>query len=362
MANPVPEPLQVDKLDLDPENPRLPEDLEVEDQLAILRFFLENYDLEEIGWSMAENGYFDEEPLLTTQSTHDADRRIVVEGNRRLATLRLLTDPDTRSAVRPPPVWEELAEFAKEHDLGVVPTRRYASREDLLEYLGFRHVSGLMPWTAEAKARYVFALITEHDYTFQKAGRAIGSRADAIRRNFVAWSVLEQCRKAGVEVQPAVRRFGVYYRSLQLPGIRRFVTLAKNGSDPWFDATEDLADPLNANNGPPRVAELIRYLWGPERVLRDSRELDDLARIVTDTGALAVLRTEKRLDVALEEIPADRDAVYANLRAAYRSARMVYGEAHNFTADSELLEEARRLSDMATRVVVALEMPPQERT
>jgi hypothetical protein len=52
-----------------------------------LRFFEQEYDLEELGWSMAEKGYFNEEPLLTITDPADESRRIVIEGNRRLATL-----------------------------------------------------------------------------------------------------------------------------------------------------------------------------------------------------------------------------------------------------------------------------------
>ncbi len=171
----------VERLLLDSTNPRLPESLDERDQLALLRFFEQEYDLEELGWSMAEKGYFNEEPLLTVTDPIEESRRIVIEGNRRLAALRLLTDPRARDAIGKR-LWYQLAESAADQDLSSVPTRNYASKADLLEYLGFRHVSGLLQWSADAKARFVHTLVIEHGYSFQKAARVIGSRQDAIRR------------------------------------------------------------------------------------------------------------------------------------------------------------------------------------
>ena len=78
----------VDRLLLDVSNPRLPERLDSTDQLELVRFFEREYDLEELAWSMADKGYFSEEPLLTVTDPADASRRIVVEGNRRLASIQ----------------------------------------------------------------------------------------------------------------------------------------------------------------------------------------------------------------------------------------------------------------------------------
>jgi hypothetical protein len=209
-----------------------------------------------------------------------------------------------------------------------------------------------MQWSADAKARFIYRLIRDHGYSFHKAARAIGSRSDAIRRNYVAWAVLEQSRNARTDVEAAIRSFGVFYRSLQNPGVRRFIHLS-NGSDPWLQAEETLEEPLPAE-GPSLVEEFVGFVWGPNRVIRDSRELDELGRVLVEPGALAVLRLERKLDVALEEMPANRDDLYARLRVAYRSARMAYSEAHDFVGDAALIAEAERLQEMAQRLVDTL--------
>jgi hypothetical protein len=339
------------RLLLDQHNPRLPADLRERDQMELLRYFVVHYDLDELGWSMAEKGYFAEEPLLTT-SADDPAYRVVVEGNRRLATLKLLTEPQARAAIARP-LWDELAEFAQEHQLDQIPTRLYGKRQDLLEYLGFRHVSGLMQWTADAKARYVRSLVVDYGYSFQKAGRVIGSRQDAIRRQFIAWQALEQARGANIDVSPAVEHFGVFYRALQNPRIREFLTVAG-----WVDGTEETLEPLGPE-GPSRLDEFLSFVFGNKRVIRESRQLDDLGRVLGDKASTAILRTERDLSLALQELPADRDSIFAAVRLAYRHAAAAHAEAFQFADDDELVAQVERLKALVERLHDSLMTRPK---
>lgn len=336
-----------ERLLLDGRNPRLPEDLQNAGQRELLRYMEEMYDLDEIGYSMARQGYFEEEPLLTVAD--DGGQRIVVEGNRRLATLKLLTDRAARAAVGDKPLWSELAAEVEQqgHDISVVPTRLYSSRQELLEYLGFRHVSGLMQWTPEAKARYVYRLVVDHGYSFYEAGRAIGSRRDAIRRQFVAYAALLQARDAEIDITPAMNRFGVYYRALQNPGIRTFLRLSG-----WTDAEPDDTRPLE-DEGPARMGELIDWIF-QSRAVRDSRQLDTLGSVVQDEAALALLRDTKDLQSATEELPGDRQAVIAALRLAHRNVGRAYAEIHEFPEDEDILAEVERLSRLLDRLMATL--------
>ncbi len=333
---------------LDAENPRLPDDYRSASQQELLAYMEKQYDLEELGWSMVEHGYFGEEPLLVIPA-EEHEKRIVVEGNRRLATLRLLTDHQARQLVGKT-IWSELADLAVEEgqDLTRVPVRKYASRVDLLEYLGFRHVSGLMQWEAEAKARFVYRLVTEYGYNFEQVARTIGGRPDAIRRQYVAWSAVVQARNAGVDVSPGVRRFGVLYRSFQSPGTREFLHLQG-----WTDATPELREPL-AEDGTNRLDELQSFVFGPERVIKESRRLDDLAKVLAEPVALEVLRQERDVDVALRELPNDRTAVLATMRTAYRSLTTVNGQVFEFAGDRDLIAEGQRISRVVELIIKTL--------
>jgi hypothetical protein len=340
----------VSELLIDPENPRLPEDQQLASQFDLLRYMVAHYDLEELGWSMTIRGYFSEEPLLVVAAQDRLGHFVVVEGNRRLAALKLLTDETARTAVQGGAFWEELASLAIEegHDLSQVPVRVYPDRKDLLEYLGFRHVSGLMPWEAEAKARFVYRLIVENGYDFQRAAQTIGSRQDAIRRQFVAWSALEQARRAGIDVTPAIQRFGVFYRALQVPGTREFL-----GLEGWLDATPASRDPLGVD-GPRKLEEYLGFIFGGRRVIKESRQLDDLGKVITDPVALAVLTQERDIAVALRELPEDRNAILGSLRTAYRTLTVVNGQVYEFVGDEDMTNEAERIERVIGLVLQTL--------
>jgi len=70
----------VDHLDLDPENPRLPESIQGSSQDELIRYIALTYAMFELAQSLADNGYFSEEPLVACK-TPARNRYKVVEGN-----------------------------------------------------------------------------------------------------------------------------------------------------------------------------------------------------------------------------------------------------------------------------------------
>jgi hypothetical protein len=66
------------------------------DQDTLLKYVTENYDLLSLAISISTYGYFTSEPLIALR---EEGQYIVVEGNRRLATLLLLADPARATAI-----------------------------------------------------------------------------------------------------------------------------------------------------------------------------------------------------------------------------------------------------------------------
>jgi hypothetical protein len=107
-------------LQLDAENPRLPEELHDRDPDSLIQHIANEYNTVEVARSMAEHGFFDSEPLIAIKK----DRHlVVVEGNRRLTALKLLTDADLRARIELDEAtqWEELADEIEIED--TVPAR-----------------------------------------------------------------------------------------------------------------------------------------------------------------------------------------------------------------------------------------------
>src|SRR5687767_7153431 len=109
----------LDDLLLDKKNPRLPDGYERSDQGELLHLLAEDYSLIDLGKSIAANGYFSEEPLVTVKQTKQ-EKWVVVEGNRRLAALLLVQDPE-RAPKHLREEWRAISDSAK-FDVAEVPT------------------------------------------------------------------------------------------------------------------------------------------------------------------------------------------------------------------------------------------------
>src|SRR5205809_8054357 len=95
-------PVPVERLLLDPENPRLEGIAKSTEQNELIRAMWREMAVSEVAISIAENGYFEEEPLfvIPAPSVNRKERYYVVEGNRRLTAVKLLVDADLRSRIK----------------------------------------------------------------------------------------------------------------------------------------------------------------------------------------------------------------------------------------------------------------------
>ena len=167
----------------DPENPRLPSDVDKKEDGKIIEYMLKDASLLELMKSIAESGYSHSEPLLIVPVSNA--NFIVVEGNRRLAALKLLSNPGM-ATVRKNSVDEVVS--TKRYNHNSVPCIKHNKRDDILDYLGYRHITCVKSWGALEKARYVEQLFRKHkingmdDENYKILARMIGSRADHVGR------------------------------------------------------------------------------------------------------------------------------------------------------------------------------------
>ena len=91
-ANQV-ERLPVSTLRFDPKNPRLPEFELTDDstESEIIQVLWDAMDVRELVLSIAASGFFSHEPLIVDREN---GKNVVIEGNRRLAAVRILLTPE----------------------------------------------------------------------------------------------------------------------------------------------------------------------------------------------------------------------------------------------------------------------------
>lgn len=83
--------IRTGSLRLDPKNTRIPADRRTDDQRALLHELLEHEDVKSLAGSIAKLGLFPNERLVVTP---DGRHHVVLEGNRRLAAIKLLLNPE----------------------------------------------------------------------------------------------------------------------------------------------------------------------------------------------------------------------------------------------------------------------------
>ena len=302
--------IELAKLRLDPHNPRLKEGMENASQAELLAELAREYELQDLGRSIADNGYFSEEPLVAVKDKGGRTWTIV-EGNRRLAALQLLENPNAASKdLRD--LWEELAQNRQKRVV-VLPILEYARRDEITPYLGFRHITGVMQWRPYQKARYICQLVEDNELTFLQIARIIGSRPPTVREHYIAYTLVRQARdQMAIDTSFAEEAFGVLRRSLSDPNIRTFIGLELDKSE------KALAKPVPRTRAE-SVKEFFEWAFGSENrkpVLRESRELRKLGIVMANSRALDVLRSSNNLDYAFEISGGEERKLLENVNAA----------------------------------------------
>jgi hypothetical protein len=279
---------------MDPLNPRLPDGMDNATQPELLAALAQDYRLQELGRSLADNGYFAEEPLVVVPAAKTATWT-VVEGNRRLAALKLLDHPE-EAPKGLQKTWQELADERKVR-IVKVPVLVYKQRDDVSPYLGFRHITGVLQWDPYQKARYIAQIVDNQKQTFAQIAREIGSTSPNVREHYVAYALVRQGREEfSIETEGAEQSFGILRRALSDPDIRDFAGIRLDRSE------RDLAKPIPRNKAR-EAAELLDWMFGSRRstrVLTDSRDLKKLGKVLATAQSVEVLRSTRKLDYAFE--------------------------------------------------------------
>lgn len=350
----------VDNLILDTANPRLPASIKRKrnSQQLIIDWLLRNASVLELMESIGAQGYFEGEPLLVTPEGAPEGSYVVVEGNGRLAACMLLRNPGL--AISRKQSVATNAEAALPGKIpGAVPCVVFAKREEILTYLGYKHITGVNEWDALQKARYLDQIrITkfpdlEKSEQYRILAREIGSgkRSDYVAKLLTGlklYDIIESEDFFGLKgVEEDTLSFSLLTTALSYKSICKFLGL-KNASD-------EEADELNIGH----LRELTAWLFeqGVAGVTRlgESRNLRSLAAVVEHDDALREFRKGSPLDEAelRTSAPAERfRSALASAKADIVRALEAISLIHNTTDDDiatikEIHERLRSVNAVA---------------
>ncbi|WP_265705718.1 hypothetical protein [Verminephrobacter aporrectodeae] len=191
--------LSCDCLKLDHENPRLVAISAFPTDEKIIAQLYRGEELGELLQSIAFNGYIDIEPLIVLLDPSD-QKFTVLEGNRRLAAIRLFREPGLVQAIAKDGLKISVPEISadKMASLSAVSVYRVPDRDAARSFIGFKHINGAAKWESYAKAKFAAAWYRSGNTTLEEIAGKIGDRHDTIKRMVSAIYVLEQAEHGGI--------------------------------------------------------------------------------------------------------------------------------------------------------------------
>lgn len=312
------------QLELDCENPRLPTGLMKAGEAEILRYLVRETNIEELITSIGENGFFPGEAIVVTENKAKDGIYTVLEGNRRLTALKLLQSPELAASIsRGVLAAVEKAQNSPDH----VPAYEVDRREDVLQYLGFRHISGVQRWGPLAKARYLKILYQQAkgdpDTRYRQIAGEIGSRSDTVRKSLdalAAYEVVDRQEFFNIpKLNEASFQFGVFYTALGNSKVAIFTGIRENDGQP----THPIEDPSKLNID--TIQELVEWMSVKDAAgrtrLGDSRNIKYLTEVVATPRALDLFRRGAALEVAYRETPDLQNEFIRELQNATSSVK-----------------------------------------
>ena len=265
--------LSVKDLEFDAASPRLPAGVARDDQ-SIFQYLRDKTALEDLMVSIGTDGFCPLESLVVMEW---GDRYTVLDGNRRLAAVRLLHFPHSAGGCSRRRI-EEISAAAT-HKPDLLSVFVVADRSVVRSYLGFRHIGGFHRWDPLAKARYLKELFGRAEGAAAdrcaSIARMVGIKPTWVRRSLdrlAAYEVVSERAFFGIEgLDEGTFPFGVFHTVLGETAIAIFVGIFGVGGEPTYPIADSSV--LNEDN----LEEVTRWIFekGPSGATR----LGDLSKV-----------------------------------------------------------------------------------
>lgn len=352
----------VDLLDFDIANPRFtPDKRPVDDSdKAIIELLDRTSDLGELVQSISYNGYIGIEPMIVYAR---GDRLVVLEGNRRLAALKVLRSPELAEACRISV--PQLSDTVRE-SLETILVYRVEDKDGAKDLIGFKHINGPQAWDAYAKALYAMRwLDTERakpeGIRLYEIAQRMGDKHDTLHRMVTAAYVIRQAEEDGIyNLDDRMKRhfsFSHLYTALSYPEFTTFLGMERlaRSDDPNVQPVphEKTSD----------LRQLLVWLYGSKQeeiepvIQSQAKDLKRLKQVLGTPAAVRELTARGDLDSAVVTATPTGNLFASNLVDAAASLRVALESVTGYNPDEQpdLMEFAKLCVDRSDTIQGAME-------
>jgi hypothetical protein len=297
MSNTSYKKIPVEKLLLNSHSPNLPKSMGNKNEKEIINFLLSDASLIELMLAIGKNGFFEGEQLLVVPK---GDKYLVIEGNRRLSAVKLLHNPELGEVYK-----IKIAKVIEETDPKNIPNEIpclvFENKDEILKYLGYRHITGIKSWKLLEKARYLTKLKDDYfsndsiNSASREIAKMIGSRRDYVVRVLAGYKLYEVIENNGFyninDLNDTTFYFNYLADSLSRTNIEEFLGIDLEKDNP--------AENINYDN----LKEWTNWLFNKSlsnKIIGDSDHLNALNKVIDSPMALQAFRSGENLFNAIE--------------------------------------------------------------
>lgn len=342
---------------LDNNNPRLAGENLKNDQNEILsKMYYE--DLDELAGSLAVHGFLPEEPIIVVpEDSRDFDavnkdnvadyNYIVIEGNRRVSSIKLLLDESLRTMLDIDEDFPKISSPEIKDNLQTIPAIVYRERKNVDAYLGIRHITGNRKWDAYAKARYIYDKVEQCRHNdgmttsqaIDTIKKQIADRKDTILKLYVYYCIFNIIDQEIVNYQS--KHIKDRFSLLQLAlGMGRTSIAQYIGVPPFseIDFSKDIIDTAHIE----QLTDITKWIFGlneydQNRVISDSRNIGRLlAPVLSNKESTEYLKRYGDLAGAYELTGGEEELVRKSLNKAYKALGVVKDKVFKYRKSEEV--------------------------
>ena len=332
------------ELFFDIKNPRLVEFEQTTDESKILNILWDNMAVNEIVMSILANGFFENEAMYVLI---EDGKKIVVEGNRRLAAVKAILEPTAILNGGMNKFQQRITQKLLDDLTNNLPIIILNSREDAWRYIGFKHVNGAVKWDSYAKAEYIAQVHNEYGIGLNDIAEQIGDSNKITLKLYQGLMVLRQAnRDTEFKIDDVYYKrvyFSHVYTAISYEGFQKFLGI---------DVTKH-TDILVPENKIKNLEEVMYWLLGSSKkkikpVIRSQNpDLRNLNKVLYSTEAIQLLRVTKDLDKAYETSIEATDIFYQAIVEAKMNITKALSKISVYDGDENMLRTVIELANAA---------------
>lgn len=357
--------LHADQLFFDYSNPRMVEYnfSEATSDSEITNIFWTEMATEELVMSILAHGFFQHEPLYVVKEGED-DRLIVVEGNRRLAAIKSILNPDVIENNKMDKYREKITPEIIYQLSNSIPVLELENREDAWRYIGFKHVNGAAKWGSYAKAQYIATVKNNFHKSLSEIAEQIGDANNIVKKLYQGFVLLSQADSATDFNKDDTYAKRIYfshlYTAITYENFRKYL-----GLEPDFENDNPVAE-----HNLKKLEQLMFWLYGSSSkkitpvIESQNPDLRHLNEVLGSKEATEYLRVNSDLKLAYEICKGGNTVLYEALVKAKIALEKASSKIREYDGSLESLQVAADVANIANELFERMDAirNPQEYT